>query len=562
MRRLVTILYVSALSCLLVHAVPEAVLGQSTKLAGTVTDGTTGDPIPGATVVLEGTTLGTATAEDGSYFIIGIEPATYTIRFSFVGYASKVIENVLVTSDRTTTLDATLDSEVVEGAEVTITAQRPVVDANQTTSRTLVTGEEISRLPVRSLGEVVAKTSSNYNGYLRGSRRYETKTVVEGVDVSDSFYSVASGVASYGGDVYQNTNKTDKTSPALFDINPDAVSEVSVNTGATEARYSSGTGGVVAVTLDEGRGKLRGSVMARVAPAEATPGPDSLDYYQELVTQSDGSKITIEQAYINERAEVAARAAEGDVTAQQKLELYDWTWEKYCTGSGEPGNRDRCAPTSDPTFDFRGDVGGSISQNLHFKLGVQYYQSYGFMPNQFDRRLNANLKTTFDLSEKSSIQVVGIVEDRGMWGGWNNRDYRDFFRFNLESVAQNDGGSYMGSIKFTQVLNEKSFLNVQLYRTYWADRYGYPDDDGNGFTDQGEKGDFIDFFDYTDSNGDGVPDVTETYVDTDDSHDKMFTDSRSLIRLVTPASSCRTVCVIVWVSLSRTPRTLGLRPTG
>ena len=89
-----------------------------------------------------------------------------------------------------------------------------------------------------------------------------------------------------------------------------------------------------------------------------------------------------------------------------------------------------------------------------------------------------------------------------MWGGWNNRDYRDLFRFNLESVAQQDGGSYMGSIKFTQVLSDQSFLSVQAYRTYWADRYGYPDDDGDGFVEQGENGDFIDFFDYSDEYAD------------------------------------------------------------
>ncbi|MGD8413454.1 MAG: carboxypeptidase-like regulatory domain-containing protein [Candidatus Latescibacterota bacterium] len=521
-----------------------------------MTDGATGDPIPGATVIIEGTTLGTATATDGSYFIIGIEPGTYNVRFSFVGYATKVVENVLVTSDRTTTLDATLDTEVVEGAEVTITAARPVVDANQTTSRSLVTSEEISRLPARSLGDVIAKTSNSFNGYLRGSRRYETKTVVDGVDVSDAFYSTAVGIGTYGGSVYHNTNKQDRTSPSLFELNPDAVSEVAVNTGATEARYSSGTGGVVTVTLDEGRGPFHGSVSARIAPAPNAPGPDSLGFYNEPVAQTGGGSITMEEAYIQAMENVAEAAAGGNVTSQQKLGLYDWTWDKYCTGGGTVGDRDNCQSSTTPTYDFRGNVGGSISENFHLAVNLQYYESHGFMPNEYDKRYNGQLKSTFELSEKSSLQFIGVIEDRGLWGGWNNRDYRDFFRFNLESVAQQDGGSYMGTLKFTQVLSEKSFLNVQLYRTYWRDRYGYPDDDGDGFVEQGENGDFIDFFDYSDSmqpnpaweaciaqkggpacrddgisilidGSDGVPDVTQMYVDDDDSHDKFFTDQIS-----------------------------------
>ena len=554
MRRLVTIFCVSALSCLLVSSAPEAVLGQSTKLSGTVTDGATGEPIPGATVILEGTTQGTATASDGTYFVLGIDPGTYSVRFSFVGYATKVIENVLVTSDRTTSLDVTLDTEVVQGSVVTVTAVRPVVDANQTTSRSLVTSEEINRLPARSLSDVIAKTSNSFNGYLRGSRRYETKTVLEGVDISDAFYSVAAGVASYGGDVYSNTNKTDRTSPALFEVNPDAVSEVSVNTGATEARYTSGTGGVVAVTLDEGRGKLHGSVSARVSPAPSRPGPDSLDFYNEPVLRGDGTTVTMEQAYFEARDAVAAAAAEGDITAQQKLGLYDWTYDKYCTKVDlAPGQRGDCTAADKPTFDFRANVGGSISNNWHLNANLQFYESYGAIPNQYDKRINGQLKSTFELSEKSSISVVGVIEDRGMWGGWNNRDYRDLFRFNLESVAQQDGGSYMGSIKFTQVLSDQSFFSVQAYRTYWADRYGYPDDDGDGFVEQGENGDFIDFFDYSDNmqtnpawdecaaaNGgpacrdqgipilidgsDGIPDVTQMYVDDSNSHDLFFTD--------------------------------------
>jgi protocatechuate 3,4-dioxygenase beta subunit len=64
---------------------------QTGKLSGRVTDGA-GQPIPGANVVLDGTTTGAATDVDGRYFILNIRPDTYTIRFSAVGFATRVVE--------------------------------------------------------------------------------------------------------------------------------------------------------------------------------------------------------------------------------------------------------------------------------------------------------------------------------------------------------------------------------------------------------------------------------------------------------------------------------------
>ena len=129
-----------------VAMIPEAA-AQTGKLSGTVTDAATGTALPGVTVVLEGTTLGTTADAEGRYTVIGIRPGVYSVRFSFVGFAPTVIENIRITSDRTTSLDAQLRETVVQAGELLVVAERPVVDPNQTTSRSLVTGEDIARLP-------------------------------------------------------------------------------------------------------------------------------------------------------------------------------------------------------------------------------------------------------------------------------------------------------------------------------------------------------------------------------------------------------------------------------
>lgn len=458
------------LAALFLVALPGAALAQDGKLAGTVTDASSGEPIPGATVVLQGTTLGNATDAQGRYFILGVDPGTYDVRISYVGYTPTVIEGVLVTSNRTTTLDAELTTQVIQGGEVVVEAEEPVVDQNQTTSRALVTGEEIARLPVANIQDLVGRTANSYDGFLRGSRRFEAKTVIEGIDVSDAFYAItptANNAGGYSGLVYNNTNKASQTSNSLFSINPDIVSELTVNTGATDARYTTGSGGVIALSLDDGAGPFRGSVTARFAPQISTPGPDSLSFYTEEDIE----------AYTTQRDELL-----GDEATAARGRLFTWAPGKYAAGD-------------DAEADVRFNLAGSITDKWSFLASGNWFQTNGFQPNEFRKRVGGTLKSTYAFTPNSRLTALAIVEDNGLWGGWNNRSYHDYWRFYLEGVAQNDGGAYLGSLKWTQVINERSYVDVSAYRTYKRTRYGYVDDNGNGFTDIGEDGDFLDFHD-------------------------------------------------------------------
>ena len=180
---------------LLLVALPGTALAQSGKHSGTVTDASDGSPLPGATVVLEGTQLGASTGADGYYVIVGVTPGSYSARVSFVGYTTQVVD-IRVVSDVTTDLNVELSEAVVEGGEVEVVAERPVVDANQTTSRSIVTGDEIERLPVTSLQDVISRTSNSYEGFIRGSRRFETRTVIDGIDVSDALNQIAPNATS------------------------------------------------------------------------------------------------------------------------------------------------------------------------------------------------------------------------------------------------------------------------------------------------------------------------------------------------------------------------------
>ncbi len=474
--------------------IPGLAFGQTGKLAGVVTDGDSGQPLPGATVAIDGTTLGSVTDSQGRYTIIGITPGEYNVRFLFVGYSPGLVQNVRITSDRTTNLDMTISSTVVQGGEIVVEDVRPVVDPNQTASRALVSGDEIERLPASDLDDVIGKTANSFDGFVRGSRRFETKTVIEGIDVSDSFYALSEGDA-YNGSLYHSANRNAEQSSSILDINPESVEEVAVNSSSS-SQYSSSSGGVVAITLAEGRGPITGSLAFRVAPTISKPGPDSLDFY---VDNSD---------FVADRQSVVD-ALSADPTNEglaAKLNLYN----RYSLGKYSAGD--------DPEYDVRGNIGGSITEDWTFGLSGQFFQSNGYMPNQFARRINAQLKTSYHLNANSKITAVGIIDDKGRWGNWNNTNYMEFWRLYLEGVAQNDAGSYVGSLKWTQVFDETSFLTAQVYRTDNQARIGYVDDDGNGRTDLGEDGDFLDW-----RKLETAAMYVENPADRDNSNPKMFT---------------------------------------
>jgi len=93
------------------------------SIAGKVVDAETGDSLPGVNVVIERTLRGAATDLEGEYRIYGLEPGTYNIVATYIGYGKKKIAGVEVKAGQVQKLDFTLSMAVIEGQEVVITAK-------------------------------------------------------------------------------------------------------------------------------------------------------------------------------------------------------------------------------------------------------------------------------------------------------------------------------------------------------------------------------------------------------------------------------------------------------
>jgi outer membrane cobalamin receptor len=87
-------------------------------ISGKVTD-STGNPVVGATVMLEGMDIGAATDGNGDFIISKVKPGTYTVIFSAVGY-KKQSRNISIESGKKSLINARLDEEAIEIDEVLV----------------------------------------------------------------------------------------------------------------------------------------------------------------------------------------------------------------------------------------------------------------------------------------------------------------------------------------------------------------------------------------------------------------------------------------------------------
>ncbi len=134
----------------------------SGSVKGVITDALTGEPLFGANVFIEGTSLGSATDNEGRYTIRRIPPGQYNLKISYIGYQPKT-ERISIVSGRTVEVDVTLTYDLIEGDEVLITAQalgQAAAINQQLSSNTIVnvvSKDRIQELPDQNAAESVGR---------------------------------------------------------------------------------------------------------------------------------------------------------------------------------------------------------------------------------------------------------------------------------------------------------------------------------------------------------------------------------------------------------------------
>ncbi|HEA20328.1 hypothetical protein LCGC14_0650940 [marine sediment metagenome] len=183
------------LVCLLLLSVTLTVNAQSKgSIVGKLTDKELNDdPLPFANVVIKGTTTGTTSDFDGLFEIAGLDPATVTVVFSYLGYETVEIPNVKVEAGKVTTVNVpmsasegvSLDEVVVttttrKNSEISVLIQQKKASIIQEA----ISAEALTRKGIDNAAAAVAQISGvskqqgSSNVYVRGlGDRYQSTTL-------------------------------------------------------------------------------------------------------------------------------------------------------------------------------------------------------------------------------------------------------------------------------------------------------------------------------------------------------------------------------------------------
>jgi len=183
-------LLIGAFLCLL----PLLAVGQGT-LRGTILDGTNGETVPFANILIKETGSGTTSDLDGTY-TLSLSAGTYSLEFSFIGYASLTVSDVTVVDGEVNVLDVAMSEETELLEEVVVTAKQirnteAAVLTIQKKSVNLLDG--ISSQSFRKIGDSDAAgaikrvTGVSVEGgkyvFVRGLGDRYTKSILNGMDI-------------------------------------------------------------------------------------------------------------------------------------------------------------------------------------------------------------------------------------------------------------------------------------------------------------------------------------------------------------------------------------------
>jgi TonB-dependent SusC/RagA subfamily outer membrane receptor len=136
---------------------PSAYLSQQRVISGRITDAATGEELPGASIIIRGTTIGTTSGVDGGYSL-SVPGPDAVLAVSFIGYLSREIP----VGDNTV-INVTLEEDVRLLEEIVVVGYGSMRRENLTGAVDQVTGQAFENRPVTNLTQGLQGVMPNVN---------------------------------------------------------------------------------------------------------------------------------------------------------------------------------------------------------------------------------------------------------------------------------------------------------------------------------------------------------------------------------------------------------------
>ena len=119
--------------------------------------------LPGANVILQGTSIGSVTNQNGEFTILNLEAGSYEVVVTYLGYAS-LTQNATITAGETTLINFKLSETAIEGAEFIVFGDRLKGQAkalnqqkNNANITNIVSSDQIGRFPDANIGDALKR---------------------------------------------------------------------------------------------------------------------------------------------------------------------------------------------------------------------------------------------------------------------------------------------------------------------------------------------------------------------------------------------------------------------
>lgn len=380
--------------------------GNSGKLTGKVVDAETGDPLIGCNIIIEGTYQGSATDPEGRYMVLNVPPGEYRVRAQMIGYQTKIVTNVRISTDLTTTLDFELRTETIAGEEVVVTAERKLVTMDQTATTSRMQAEEMEQLPITEVSEALEMQAGYVDGSLRGGRKGEVAYLIDGIPVTDSY---------------------DRST--IVNVNKNMVQELQVISGAFNAEYGKVMSGVVNITTKRGSNKFGGTIESY--------------FGDHLSTHTD---VFDHIGYFNP---LSIRNIEGGLhgpIVRDKLFYYLNVRNIYFGGWHEGQRRYKPIAVS-----FEDTAGNIVLYDSTSMLGDKEW-----VPMNWNEKIYLQGQLIYRFTDNLSIYYSYFYDDR------DYQDYDRAYKYNPEGILQKNLTGSTHLVKIQHTLSENTYYTIGL----------------------------------------------------------------------------------------------------
>ena len=430
------------------------------NLAGKVVDAKTGEALPGVNIILKGTYYGAATDVNGNFKIDNISVGSYNVDVSLIGYKTFQFTETKVENNKTTRLDVKLEETVLTlEQDVVVIGAKPLMDVEDTQSKTTISQEEIDKLIVENVQNIVSQqagvivTNSN-ELHIRGGRTYENAFMLDGVSVQDPISGTGFGLQ----------------------LSASSIQEVEVITGGFNAEYGQATSGVVNVKTREGGDNYSGNLTFK------TDNLGNSDSYHVFNTDVLEANISGPEPITTYLLPSLGLQIPGELTFFTSF--YSGITDGITQGYYKPTASQLISST------FHGTTFAPRTENGWFWL---FKFNYNYSPTL---KFNYSFNQSVNISQNTqSLQSnLEYVEP--------SPGYQYAFQYILDSAATFTHNNIYNTIGVTQTLNSRTFYEAKFNYFYTTLR-----GDANGlyYDEYTEPEDIVNFpIQYYNINGDTV----------------------------------------------------------